>query len=285
MRFVLLIIALAFLAMPSLAPGAAAETVIEKVQRAGTIKVAYREDARPFSYLDEAGQPAGFTVDLCRAVIAVLGEKLGVGDIGIDFVEVGAEDRFAAIGTGDADLLCGATTATLSRRALVDFSIPTFFDGASVIFRADGPKSFKDLGGRKIGVRAGTTTEKSLVKSLANRKIEAQIVFVANHADGMARLERGELAAYFADRSILRSLMERSPSPDQLRLSERYFTHEPYALALPKGDSAFRLAIDSALSHIYRSGTIEVIFSQTFGDLVQPSRVLQTLYLVSALPE
>ncbi len=285
MRLVVMIIALAFLATPLMAPGAAAETVIEKVQRAGTIKVAYREDARPFSYLDEAGQPAGFTVDLCRAVIAVLGENLGVGDIGIDFVAVGAEDRFAAIGTGDADLLCGATTAALSRRALVDFSIPTFFDGASVIFRADGPKSFQELAGRPIGVRAGTTTEKSLVKSLADRKITADLVFVADHADGMARLEKGELAAYFADRSILQSLMERSAAPDQLRLSERFFTHEPYALALPKGDSDFRLAVDSALSHIYRSGTIEVIFTKAFGDLVQPSRVLQILYLVSALPE
>lgn len=281
MRLVLLIIALAFLAQPA----AAAETVVEKVQRTGTIKVAYREDARPFSYLDEAGQPAGFTVDLCRAAIAVLGENLGVGDIGIDFVAVGAEDRFAAIATGDADLLCGATTATLMRRALVDFSIPTYFDGASVIFRADGPKSFQELAGRPIGVRAGTTTEKSLVKSLDDRRIAADVVFVADHADGMARLEKGELAAYFADRSILQSLLGRSASPDRLRLSERYFTHEPYALGLPQGDSDFRLAIDSALSHIYRSGTIEVIYAKAFGDLVQPSRILQILYLVSALPE
>jgi len=60
---------------------------------------------------------------------------------------------------------------------------------------------------------------------------------------------------------------------------------EPYALALARGDSDFRLAVDRALSRIYRSGEIAAVFARTFGDQMQPSDTLKTLYLISALPE
>ncbi len=49
-------------------------------------------------------------------------------------------------------------------------------------------------------------------------------------------------------------------------LAENYLSIEPYALALPRGDGDFRLAVDRALSHIYRSGEIAAIFKRTFGD-------------------
>ena len=39
------------------------------------------------------------------------------------------------------------------------------------------------------------------------------------------------------------------------------------------------------LSRIYRSGEISAIFAHSFGSQTQPSDTLQTLYLISALPE
>jgi len=54
---------------------------------------------------------------------------------------------------------------------------------------------------------------------------------------------------------------------------------------LPRGDSDFRLAVDRALSHIYRSGEIVPIFERTFGGKAKPSQILQTLYLISGLPD
>ena len=62
-------------------------------------------------------------------------------------------------------------------------------------------------------------------------------------------------------------------------LAENYLSIEPYALALPRGDGDFRLAVDRALSHIYRSGEIAAIFKRTFGD-AKPGQTLQTLYLL-----
>jgi len=98
-------------------------------------------------------------------------------------------------------------------------------------------------------------------------------------------LDEGKVSAYFGDRSILVSLIRDSKAPDKLMLAENYFSVEPYALALPRGDEAFRLAVDRALSHIYRSGEIAAIFKRTFGEQTKPGQVLQTLYLVVGLPD
>ena len=68
--------------------------------------------------------------------------------ISVEYVPVGAEDRFEAIMDGRIDLLCGATSVTIRRRAMIDFSIPTFIDGASVMFSADGPDGFEGLAGQ-----------------------------------------------------------------------------------------------------------------------------------------
>lgn len=259
--------------------------VIDNIRENKSVTVAFREDAPPYSYLDAAGKPVGYTIELCRAALNLLGADLGLGEIAIEYLPVGAEDRFSVLASRDADLLCGATTVTLSRRELVDFTIATFVDGASVIFRASGPKSLEDLEDRKIGVRAGTTTEASLTQTLSARNIASEILHVANHKDGMARLEKGEIEAYFADRAILGFLLRASQASEGLRLAENYFTYEPYALALPKGDSAFRLALDRSISRLYRSGAIEAIFHKTFGADAQPSEALRALYLISALPE
>ena len=69
-------------------------------------------------------------------------------------------------------------------------------------------------------------------------------------------LDKGEIVAYFGDRAILSYLASKSSDPSKLRLADNYFSLEPYALALPHGDEDFRLAVDRALSHIYRSGEI-----------------------------
>jgi ABC-type amino acid transport substrate-binding protein len=57
-------------------------------------------------------------------------------------------------------------------------------------------------------------------------------------------LDDGKISAYFGDRSILLFLIKDSKAPEKLRLADDYLTVEPYALALPRGDTDFRLAVD-----------------------------------------
>jgi ABC-type amino acid transport substrate-binding protein len=280
MRAVFSVVVAAFL----LASQNVAAGTLDRVRAAGVFKIGYRTDAPPFSYNSAIGEPAGYIVDLCREVAAAAKQELGVKDLKVEYVTVTAEDRFDAVKSGRVDLLCEATTVTLARRQLVDFSLMTFIDGASVMVRSDGPQSFKALGGHKIGVHAGTTTEDALRRTLADLKVEAEMVPVADHAEGVKRLESGEFAAYFADRAILTYLLLGEGAPKTLRISKEYFTREPYALALARGDDDFRFLVDRTLARLYRSGAIGPIFARSFGK-AKASEILQTLYAINALPE
>ena len=267
------------------AAGLASAGTLDRIGQEKAIRIAYREDAPPFSYKDKLGEPAGFMVDLCRAVAKKLAEQLNLPSLNATYVSVTAADRFEAIAQQKADLLCEPTSVTLSRRAQVDFSIPTFLDGAGLMVRADGPKNLRDLAGKKIGVLAGTTTEEALRNTLKEAKITGDVVTAKTHGEGLGMLDDGKISAYFGDRSILLFLIKDSKAPEKLRLADDYLTVEPYALALPRGDSDFRLAVDRALSRIYRSGEIAAIFGRTFGGKAEPSQILRTLYLISGLPD
>jgi polar amino acid transport system substrate-binding protein/glutamate/aspartate transport system substrate-binding protein len=265
--------------------GGASAGALDRIREQKTIRIAYREDAPPFSYKNSIGEPAGFMVDLCRAVAKKLTEQLQLSALSVVYVPVTAANRFEAIEQDKADLLCEPTSATLSRRKRVDFSISTYVDGASLMIRADGPRDLQALAGKKVGVLGGTTTEEALRNTLKDGGITADIVLTKTHAEGVALLDAGTIEAYFADRDILTSLVAESKNPAKIQVANNYLTVEPYALALPHGDEDFRLAVDRALSHIYRSGEVGPIFQQNFSTRATQSPLLQALYLLSGLPD
>ena len=269
------------LALPS---WAGAQT-LDQVRESGILKIGYREDAAPFSYKNAIGQPAGYTVELCQGVATAIADDLGLAQLALQYVPVTASNRFDAITGGQIDLLCGATTATLSRREVIDFSLGTFIDGGGVLLPVDAPGSFDQLAGQKVGVNAGTTTEAALGRALERHGIEAEVVLVGSHEEGLAKLEAGEIAAYFGDQAILIFLAAGSATPDKLKLGEGQFTLEPYALGMRRGDDDFRLAVDRALSNIYRSGEASLIFRNNFGAKAVPSELLRALFVINTLPE
>jgi polar amino acid transport system substrate-binding protein/glutamate/aspartate transport system substrate-binding protein len=269
----------------SIAAGEAAAGTLDTIKRDKAVRIAYREDARPFSYKDSNGQPAGYMVDLCRSVAKKVAKDLQTSSLKLVYVPVTSANRFEAIQQNKADLLCEATSATLARRELVDFSIATYVGGTSLMIRTDGPRDLKSMAGRKVGALGGTTAEDALRKALKKAGVAADVQATKSHAEGLALLEAGTISAYFAERDILTALLRDSKGPEKLLVADNYFTIEPYALALPYGDDKFRLAVDRALSHIYLSDEINQIFARAFSAKAKPSQLLKTLFLISALPD
>src|SRR5271166_4817138 len=129
-----------------------------------------------------------------------------------------------------------------------------------------------------------TGSKQGLRATLDAANVKADVVPAKTHDEGIKMLDAGDITAYFDDRAILSYLVDMSGEPDKLRIAEQYLSIEPYALALPRGDSDFRLAVDRALSHIYKSGEIETVFASAFG-VQTPHDTLKTLYLICALPD
>ena len=259
---------------------------LKQIHETKTISVAYRTDALPFSFEEADKKPAGYTVDMCRGVIAVIERQLGVAPLQVKWVPVTTQTRFSAIASGQADMECGASTVTLGRMKEVSFSTLTFLDGTGLLIRAStAGNSLTDLSGKKIGVIAGTSNERALNEVLKTKLVSATVMKVRSRDEGLEQLEAGTLDAFASDRVLLLGLIMKSKNPKSLALLGDALSIEPYAIALPRGDWAMKQAVDSALAQIYRSSALPEIYNRWFGTLGAPGPVLETMFGLGRLPE
>ncbi|MGV6849770.1 MAG: amino acid ABC transporter substrate-binding protein [Marinibacterium sp.] len=257
--------------------GAAEAQTIDRIKDTGEIRLGYRLDAAPLSYVDGAGIPNGYTVRVCSELSQAIGRALKLDEINVKYVPVDTDNRFAKVVNGEIDLLCGAASITLSRREFVDFSIPIYVDGTAVMLPADAETSFSSLSGKKVGVRVSTTTEEALTNTLSQAASDAQIVHFDNHKDGLAAMKSGEIAAYFADQSILLFL---NRGDKDFVVMDRLMTIEKQGLALQRGDTEFRYLVDGALSGMYAAGIMDTFLGEALPG-VKPGQALRWLFTLA----
>lgn len=272
--------------LASPAAGAELSGTLKKIKTTKTMVIGYREASPPFSFVGDDGKPAGYSVDLCLAIAAAVQKDLGLPTLGLKWVKVTVANRLAMVAQGTVDIECGSTTNTLSRQERVDFTNMTFVDGGSLLVTdASGIDGVSDLGGKRVAVIPGTTTEKALIDALRTRGITTQVVPVKDHDEGIAALEKGAADAYASDRVLLTGLGRKAKDPSTLALVREFFSYEPYGLMVRRGDPDFRLAANRALARLYRSGHIVEIYEKWFREMGQPSTMLRAMYLLHALPE
>jgi len=275
----------AALAMALAMPGAAMADTLEKVAESGVFTIGFRQDAAPFSMVRADGKADGYSVEMCIEIAKAVGASLDRTEIELVFKAVTVENRFAALAEGEIDILCGATSVTMSRRENMDFTLFTFVTGASVMVRADSSiAGMADIAGKQIGVLGGTTTEQALLNTLASERITAEVVTFGDRPAGLDALLSSDIDAFFGDRELLYGLAVTQDKGDAVRLFTRYLTIEPYALAIGRGEHDLRLIADRTLAHIYRSGQMESLYDRWFTG-TEPGDLLRALVALQALPE
>ena len=283
-RALTLLLATLFLAAPAL--GADLDGTLKKIKSTNTITFGYREDARPFAFVGDDGKPAGYSVDLCTRIAASVAKELALPNLQVKWVKVTLANRIQSVVNGTVDLECGATTASLSRQEQVDFSLMTFLDGGSLLVTdASGISGISTLGGKRVAVVPGTTTEKALATALSKRGVSATVVPVKNHAEGVAALDSRAIDAYASDRVILIGMGRTSKNPEKLALIDEFFSYEPHGFMLKRGDAGFRLSVNRALAALYRTAEVAPIFEKSFGSMSTAAPMILNMYLINGLPE
>jgi len=271
----------------ALAPPAFAQSgALARIERDRTIVMGYVEGAAPFSSVDGSGQPQGYSVDLCRAIAKGIAAQLKIADLKTRWVPLTVRDRLEAVRAQRVDLECSTTTWTLSRQAAVDFSLITFVDGANIVTLAEPPiGSIADFNGKRVAVLGGTTTEKVLRQALARQQVKAEVVIIASRAEGVRMVDQGKVDGFASDRTTLIVAMVASKDRNRFRLLDQDLSVEPYALALPRDDHDFRLAVNRVLAGLYRSGGIQPIYERWLGPFGSPSLLLSAAYFIQGLAE
>ena len=264
------------------APGS--KSTLDRIKASKTITMGYRQSSVPFSALGPDGKPAGYSIDLCNRVATDLKRDLAIPDLAVKWVPVTVEDRIAAVRNGTIDLECGSTTNTLSRQAEVDFSLTTWVTGGSLLAMREATRTLTDLKGLRIAVIPGTTTERVLKDAVKDAPGQVSLVPVKDHAEGRSAIENKTADAYASDRDILIGLALTAKNPSSFALGDRYFSYEPYALMMRRGDNAFQANVNRTLSSLYRSGLI-AIYERWFGPFSGASPLVKALYLLHTWPD
>ena len=258
---------------------------LNRIAAEKTLRIAYRSDARPFSFQNPSNEASGFVVDLCRLVVLSMQHQLGDVPLTIEWVPVSVQDRFSVVANGKADMECGSSTITLGRMKEVDFSNPVFVESTGLlVVKTSGVDSFEQMAGKKIAVISGTTNEAAVLSQVKARSLPISVLSVADRDAGVAALESGQADAFASDKLLL--LGSQVKHPEALALLPEDLSLEVYGIALPRGDWALRLAVNTGLAQIYRCGKIVDVFGVWFGQVgLQPGALLKSLYAINAIAD
>ncbi len=284
-RVIASLLALGFVTVASAQTQVPPDSRLKAIAATKVIEIASRPDASPFSFFNSAKEQVGFSIDVCKLVVGSIQKQLGLDRLDIEWVPVTVRSRFSTVAAGKADMECGSSTVTLGRMKEVDFSNFIFLETTGlVVSRASNIRAFTDMPGKKIAAIAGATNENAITEQMKRQKIEATLVPVRDASEGVAMLEAGKVDGYASDKLLLIGAHLKDPAkftmlPDDLSV-------EPYAIALPRGDWALRLAVNTGLAQLYRHGEIVGVFKKWFDQIgLQMSPALRMTYGLGALAD
>ena len=265
---------------------ARAEDALDRIARTGEIRLALRGDAPPFSSVAQSGEVQGYSVDLCQAVVAELAITLN-RPVSTKVVPVTGATRLDVIANAEADILCEATTYTLSRQERMEFSLITFITGVVLAVRRDSPLALgteHDLP-RRVGVLRGSTAEAALRQGLQTNPGRSTMVPIASHEEAIPAILSGQIDGYAVDREIILGQMVAQGASDLIAISNQVLSYEPYALAFPPAERRLRLVADRALASLYRTGAIRDILNKWFGERAWNDPTVRLVFRLQAIPE
>jgi glutamate/aspartate transport system substrate-binding protein len=241
----------ALLAAGLLATGAAAQTseglspTLANIKKTHVVHLGYRESSPPFSFLDQANRPIGYSLELCEAVVDEIGVEVDDPNLKIEYVKVTSDDRIQAVLDKKIDLECGSTTANAERAKQVAFSPLMFVAGTKLMVpKAGGVQSVTDLKGKTVVVTKGTTNEQAMHNADKKFSLGLNIVTAPDHEQSYQMLVDGKADAFATDDILLYGLIVRHKSQDKFRVTGDFLSYDPYGIMFRKGEPQLSAVVE-----------------------------------------
>lgn len=237
------------------------EGTLKQIANRGSIRLAYRRDALPFSYvLPDRGQPLGYSIDICLDIAHRLANKLDT-ELPIEWVPVTAQNRFETIEKGLADIECGVSSNTPERARKVSFSAPIFITGARILVPASSKvRVLRDLDRLSVAVVAGSTVAAALEKV----HTDARLVSFSTYPEAFEALQKGRVSALVGDDVLLYGLLDEAALKQQYRVVGSFITHDMYGLVYAHHDPQMADFLSATLNDLAAQRDLYNYYSRWF---------------------
>jgi len=242
-----------------------AGSTMEKLAKAGKLKIGTKFDQPLFGLKGLDGKPAGFDVEIGK----VLAKELGIDADKIEWVESTSKVREDYIQQDKVDLVVATYTINDTRKEKVSFAGPYFVAGQDILVRKDdtsitGPESFQ-AGDKKVCSVTGSTPAKNIEQYLKDKN--AQLVLFDVYSKCLDALKAKQVDALTTDNVILSGYA--SKEPDAVKVLGQPFTREPYGIGVKKDDKQFRDWINDVLEKAFSDGRYKAAWDSSIGELIK----------------
>ena len=252
-------------------PAVADTDTLKKIKDAGVITMGVRDGSGAMSFTTGPGKFTGFHVEICERVIADIKKLALIDKLEVRYQLVTPQNRIPLVQNGTVDIECGTTTNNATRQKDVAFAPTLYIEEVRIAVKVNSPiKSTSQLAGKTVAATTGSTS----VQLLRRLKSDATELAAKDNSDGFLLLETGRAEAFVADGQILATLISKSKDPGQYKLLDEILSTEPIAIMLPKGDAAFKKAVDQSVVAMAKSGEVARIYDKWFLKPIPPQNVI-----------
>jgi glutamate/aspartate transport system substrate-binding protein len=245
--------------------GEGLSSTLAAIKSRHVIHLGYRESSTPFSFLDQANRPIGYSLELCEAIVEEVGVEVDDPNLKIEYVKVTSDDRIPAVVQGKVDLECGSTTANAERAKQVAFSPLMFVAGTKLMVPKDSTISApKDLQGKTIVVTKGTTNEQAMHAVDKKYNLGLNIVTAGDHEQSYQMLVDGKVAAFATDDILLYGLIARHKSQDKFKVTGDYLSYDPYGIMFRKGEPQLTAVVERAFRKLGTNHDLVPLYNKWF---------------------
>jgi glutamate/aspartate transport system substrate-binding protein len=229
------------------------------------VHLGYRESSPPFSFLDQANRPIGYSVELCEAIVDEIGVEVDDPALKIEYLKVTSDDRIPAVVQGKIDLECGSTTANAERARQVAFSPLMFVAGTKLMVPKDSTISApRDLQGKTVVVTKGTTNEQALRALDRKLALGLNIAVAPDHEQSYQMLIDGKADAFATDDILLYGLIARHKSQDKFRVTGDYLSYDPYGIMFRKGEPQLAAVVERTFRKLGTNHDLIPLYNKWF---------------------
>jgi len=261
MRLVLALL-IAYVLIGSTAPTAAADSSLERIQKAGVLNVGTEAAYAPYEFVQD-GKIVGYDKDILDYVMAGLKVKLNQADVPF-------QGLLPGLIAGKFDLIATALTMYPDTVKKFAFTEPIMESSLVVVRKAgDGRiKAVDDLDGKAVGVQLGTGGERAIraldAKLKASGKPGYDVHGFVSMPEVALALANGQVDAAMAQLTQFKTLMQKQPGVYELVgpfTGERLFI----GWALRPEDKSLRDFINARIKQLHDSGRLYQLQQKWFG--------------------
>jgi glutamate/aspartate transport system substrate-binding protein len=238
---------------------------LANIKKAHVVHLGYREASPPFSFLDQANRPIGYSLELCEAIVDEIGVEVDDPDLKIEYVKVTSDDRIPAVVQNKIDLECGSTTANAERAKQVAFSPLMFVAGTKLmVAKASSISAAADLKGKTVVVTKGTTNEQAMHAIDKKLSLGLNIITAADHEQSYQTLVDGKADAFATDDILLYGLIVRHKAQDKFRVTGDYLSYDPYGIMFRKGEPQLAAVVERTFHKLGSNRDLLPLYNKWF---------------------